>query len=81
MLRHVRVGAAEDEDHVRPLGSRRPHLLPGYDDLVTIDHTTRLDRAEVGAVVGFGVMPGNRRPCPRRSSARSAYAGAASRGR
>ena len=49
-----RVGAAEDEHLVGPRGARRPELLPGDDDLVTVDLALGLQPGQVRAGAGLG---------------------------
>ncbi len=51
MLGRIRVGASQQEDEVRDLRLRGPHLLPVDDPLVTVEHGRGLQRREVRARV------------------------------
>lgn len=50
----VGVGAAQQQDPVRPLRLGGPHLLPGDDESVPVDDGARAQRGEVRARLGFG---------------------------
>jgi hypothetical protein len=55
VLRRIAVGAAEDEDPLRPVRQRSPDLLSLHDPLVAVALGARLDVGQIGARVRLGV--------------------------
>src|ERR1700755_956555 len=54
VLGGVRVGPADDEDHVRPVEPGGPDLLPGDHQLVAVDDAAGGDAGQVGALARLG---------------------------
>ena len=53
-LRHIRVGAGEEQSPVAVMRARRPHLLAVDDPLVAVAHRSSAQTGEVGAGAGLG---------------------------